>query len=225
MATGKLPDDIHDAADPGGAGEDFDEGRPSKTRRKKEMHALQALGERLVALPEARLKAVPLDEDLRNAIDMARGIRSHEGRRRQLQYVGRLMRSADAAAIEASLAGDDAAHARQVAAHHAAEQWRDGLIDGSRKLGDFITRFPLPALAADPVDPDGDEAARAPRKGEGKGKDAKETKGTKETAATLTGLVEAARDAAGSDGANPRHARALYRALHQWLLTYESAER
>ena len=221
MATGKLPDDIHDAADPGGAGEDFDEGRPSKTRRKKEMHALQALGERLVALPEARLKTVPLDEDLRNAIDMARGIRSHEGRRRQLQYVGRLMRSADAAAIEASLAGDDAAHARQVAAHHAAEQWRDGLIDGSRKLGDFIARFPLPALAAEPVDSDDDEAAHAPRKGEGEGKGRK----TQETAATLTGLVEAARDAARGDGANPRHARALYRALHQWLLTYESAER
>ena len=202
MATGKLPDDINDAADPGGASDDFDDGQPSKTRRKKEMHALQALGERLVALPEARLKTVPLDEDLRDAINMARGIRSHEGRRRQLQYVGRLMRSADAAAIEAALAGDDAAHARQVAAHHAAEQWRDGLIDDSRRLEDFIARFPLPANAADATDRDGGEAT-----------------------ATLTGLVAAARDAARNGGANPRHARALYRALHQWLLTFESAER
>ncbi len=180
-----------------------DDDRPSKTQRKKDMLKLQALGERLVSLPASRLKAVPLEERLREAIDHAREIRSHEGRRRQLQFIGRLMRSADAAAIEASLAGDDAAHARQVAAHHAAEQWRDGLINGSRRLETFVAQFPLPgALDRGPVGPDGATA----------------TSKSGPNAATLAGQVEAARGAGG----NPRHARALYRALLQWLTDFEA---
>ena len=206
MATGYDPDDSDEATAAGA--DDFD--RPSKTRRKKAMHALQALGERLVTLPESRLRAVPLDDDLRDAIQLARDIRSHEGRRRQLQFIGKLMRSADAAAIEASLAGDDTAHARQVAVHHAAEQWRDGLIDGSRRIEDFLGRFPLPDS---PADTDADAAAGSPPDRD-----------------ELVRLATTARDAArgGSGhggGANPKHARALYRALHQWLTVSEGSDR
>lgn len=191
MTSGNHPDDDQTLDD---------DDRPSKTRRKKDMLKLQVLGERLVSLPASRLKAVPLEERLREAIDHAREIRSHEGRRRQLQFIGRLMRSADAAAIEASLAGDDATHARQVAAHHAAEQWRDGLINGSRRLETFVTQFPLPG-----VHDSGPDGATAARK-------------TGPNAATLAGQVEAARGA----GENPRHARALYRALLQWLTDFEA---
>ena len=162
--------------------------RPSKTRLKQRMHALQALGERLVTLPEMRLASLPLDEALRDAIVAARAVRSHEGRRRQMQFVGRLMRSADAAAIEAALAGEDTDRQRQVAAHHAAERWRDGLIDGSLRLEAWFIRFP----------PANDDE----RQGE---------------SAALTRLVASARRAAGGDGADPRHSRALYRALHRWL--------
>ena len=86
--------------------------------------------------------ALPLDESLRDAIVVARAVRSHEGRRRQMQFVGRLMRSADAAAIEAALAGEDAGRQRQVAVHHAAERWRDGLIDGSLHLEAWFRQFP-----------------------------------------------------------------------------------
>ena len=193
MGSGNDDDDDDAAA----AQDDSGYGRPSKTQRKKAMLALQALGERLVALPESRLRAVPLEAGLRDAINHARSIRSHEGRRRQLQFIGKLMRSADAEAIEASLAGDDATHSRQVAVHHAAEQWRDGLIDGSRRIEDFLNRFPRP----DAGDSDGED-----RNG-----------GSGSNAMSLAQLAAAAQQAGRGAGSNPGPARALYRALHQWL--------
>lgn len=78
--------------------------RPSKSQRKREMHELQALGERLVALPEARLRAMPLPPELLDAVLEARAISARGGRKRQLQYIGRLMREVDAEPIRAALA-------------------------------------------------------------------------------------------------------------------------
>lgn len=115
---------------------------PSKTQRKKQSHALQALGEQLVALTPEKLAAVPLTESLRDAVLMAQRTRSHEGRRRQLQYVGKLMRNADADAISRALAVDVEQHRSGVTAMHSAERWRDGLIDASLLLTDFIDRYP-----------------------------------------------------------------------------------
>lgn len=126
----------------------------SKTRRKQQMHALQALGQTLVELAPHRLERIQavLPEDLLAAILEARRIRSHEGRRRQLQYIGKLMRSVDAGAIEAALAIDDERHQGAVHIMHRAEHWRDGLIDGTLSLTTFIEQYPeaarqgLPAL-------------------------------------------------------------------------------
>ena len=73
----------------------------SKTKRKQEMHELQALGAALVELPESRLDF--LDDDLRNAVLEAQRISSHEARRRQMQYIGRLMREVDPGPIRARL--------------------------------------------------------------------------------------------------------------------------
>jgi ribosome-associated protein len=117
----------------------------SKTRRKQQMHALQALGERLVDLPPARLDEIPMDESLRQAIVAARTITAHEGRRRQLQYVGKLMRSADADAIASALDVDALRHRQTVSAMHAAERWRDALIGGERTLTEFVEQFPAAA--------------------------------------------------------------------------------
>jgi ribosome-associated protein len=78
--------------------------RPSKTQLKRQMHELQHLGEQLVALPSAQLARVELPEALREQIELARTITAREGLRRQLQFVGRLMRDVDADAIRASLA-------------------------------------------------------------------------------------------------------------------------
>ena len=68
---------------------------PSKTRRKHAMHALQDLGEALVALDPKRLRELDLPERLVDAVIQARGIRAHEGRRRQIQYILKLLRDVD----------------------------------------------------------------------------------------------------------------------------------
>jgi len=70
--------------------------RPSKSARKREMHCLQKLGESLVALPETYLKTSGLPEELLEAVLKARKIRSFGARRRQMQYIGVLMRGVDA---------------------------------------------------------------------------------------------------------------------------------
>ncbi|HEV3018130.1 MAG TPA: ribosome biogenesis factor YjgA [Burkholderiaceae bacterium] len=80
------------------------EPRPSKTQRKREMHELQDLGQQLTDLPPAQLRRIDLPERLREQIELARRITAREGLRRQLQYIGRLMRTADAEAIRARLA-------------------------------------------------------------------------------------------------------------------------
>src|SRR5690242_18191519 len=85
-----------------------DETPVSKTRRKAQMHALQDLGEALVALEPKQLAAltaqVELPEILLDAVREARGITAWGGRKRQLQYIGRLMRDVDPAPIERFLA-------------------------------------------------------------------------------------------------------------------------
>ena len=75
--------------------------RASKTRRKAEMDALQALGEALLDVDHAKLQGLGLPERLTEAIGTARHITKRGARRRQLQYIGRLMREVDAAAIDA----------------------------------------------------------------------------------------------------------------------------
>jgi ribosome-associated protein len=88
---------------------------PSKSQRKRDAHAAQKLGERLVAMRDADLAQLPLDETLRDAIGEARRISSHGARARQLQYIGKLMRAADMTALETALASREEAqkaHAR-----------------------------------------------------------------------------------------------------------------
>jgi len=77
--------------------------RPSKSQVKREMHALLDLGRDLVALPDDKLKRLPLPEALYDAIRLAQRITSREGRRRQIHYVGKLMRQAPAEEIQAQL--------------------------------------------------------------------------------------------------------------------------
>lgn len=76
---------------------------PSKTERKRAMHELQALGERLIDLAPDHLADLALPERLADAIAQARGITKHEGRRRQLQFIGKLMRDVDPEPLRAAL--------------------------------------------------------------------------------------------------------------------------
>lgn len=114
----------------------------SKTQRKREMHALQALGEELVALSAERLARIALPEALRDAIVEARRISKWGARRRQLQYIGRLMREVDAGAIRAQLASWKDAAARDTAVLHRAEHWRDRLLQETPALAELLERYP-----------------------------------------------------------------------------------
>ena len=112
--------------------------RVSKTQRKKEMHALQALGAALVELGEAQLDALELPEELAQAVREAKRIRSHEGRRRQMQYIGRLMREIDAVPIRARLDALSGQSAAAAARHRRLEALRERLIGDDGALTDYV---------------------------------------------------------------------------------------
>lgn len=98
---------------------------------------MQVLGERLVELSRERLSTIDMPEDLRLAIDQAQRITAHEGRRRQLQFVGRLMRRLDdddAARIRADLDAFDAPSRDEARRLRAIEQWRARLLDDDDAL-------------------------------------------------------------------------------------------
>ena len=80
------------------------EAKPSKSAKKREYLALQKLGEELIGLREADILALPLDDDLRAAVLDARRMKARGALRRQRQYIGRLMRHADAESIRRALA-------------------------------------------------------------------------------------------------------------------------
>jgi ribosome-associated protein len=120
----------------------------SKTRKKREMLELQALGAALAELPESQLKDMSLDQNLLEAILEAKRIKSHEAKRRQMQYVGRLMRDIDAAPIRAALAEIDGGSAQATARHRRLEAWRERLIGDDEALTAFAAEHPGADLQA-----------------------------------------------------------------------------
>lgn len=116
--------------------------RPSKTRLKREMEALQALGETLVSLDAARLRQLDLPERLVDAISQARGITKHEARRRQIQYVGRLMREVDPGPIRAALERWETVPQEEKARYATLERWRDRILADAAALDAFVAEHP-----------------------------------------------------------------------------------
>jgi ribosome-associated protein len=119
--------------------------RPSKSELKRQMTALQKLGEELVAEPRDRVKRVPMPEDVRDAILECQQIKDHEGRRRQLQYVGKKMRSLDEeeiAAIQKMLDSWKGASKAETAALHAVERKRDKLLADDNALTELLQEHP-----------------------------------------------------------------------------------
>ena len=102
--------------------------KPSKTRLKRASHDLQDLGEAVIALSDERLAALEIPETLLDAIREAKRIRSHEGRRRHLQYIGKLMRRIDPEPIREAVAELQLGRARDSLALHQAERWRAELL-------------------------------------------------------------------------------------------------
>ena len=120
----------------------------SKTKRKQEMHALQALGAALVALPESQLGELSLESNLYEAVIAAKRIKSHEAKRRQMQYIGRLMRGVDAEPIREQLAAIEGHSAQATAQHRRLEAWRERLLADDEALTEFAGAFPGADLQA-----------------------------------------------------------------------------
>ena len=115
---------------------------PSKTRRKQQMHELQELGEELAALSTERLTKIDIPETLRDALREAQRISAHGAKRRQLQYVGKLMRDVDPEPIRAALAAVRGESAAEVARMHRLERLRARLMEDESTLAEIADNFP-----------------------------------------------------------------------------------
>lgn len=116
--------------------------RPSKTAMKKRMHELQALGERLVELNSAQLAEIDLPEKLQDAVREVQRIGGRESRRRQMQYIGRIMREVDPETIREKLAVWDGLSREHTARLHQAERWRERLIEDDAALSELAALHP-----------------------------------------------------------------------------------
>jgi ribosome-associated protein len=116
--------------------------RPSKSQVKRQMHALHDLGKRLVELSAAQLERLPLSEKLLDALLLAQRTPGREGRRRQIAYVGKLMRDADAEAIRAQLDAWEHGSREQTARMHRLEAIRDRLLEDDAMLTKLLDDFP-----------------------------------------------------------------------------------
>jgi ribosome-associated protein len=119
--------------------------RPSKSQLKREMTALQDLGEELVSQPKDRVMRVPMPEDVREAILECQKIKDHEGRRRQMQFVGKKMRTLEedeVAAIQKVIDSWKGASKSETAAMHALEKRRDKLLADDKALTELKEQYP-----------------------------------------------------------------------------------
>ena len=116
---------------------------PSKTRRKREMHALQDIGEQMVQLDAKRLAELDLPDVLAQAVLEAKRMRKHGALRRQLQFIGKLMRQVDARPIQDKLDAWNGLNLAGAARLHQLERWRERLLsDDGRALSEFAQRYP-----------------------------------------------------------------------------------
>jgi len=152
----------------------------SKTDLKRESTELQKLGEALLTLRADLMDKLALPDKLLDALAEARRISNFEGKRRQMQFIGKLMRQLDPEVLDAARAALDEQHqpsARETALLHAAEQWRERLIGSDDAVAQWINTFPgtdtqqLRALVrqarkdAPPVDQAAVSQGLAPRQG------------------------------------------------------------
>lgn len=119
--------------------------RPSKSQLKREMTSLQKLGQELVDQPRDRVKRVPMPEDVRDAILECQTIKDHEGRRRQIQFVGKKMRTldeAEVALIQKTIDSWKGASKSETAAMHALERQREKLLANDAALTELMAQNP-----------------------------------------------------------------------------------
>lgn len=132
------------------AGDLFDP--PSKSQKKRDSHALQLLGESLLEMSDERLIGLGVPERLHDAIRLARSIRAHEGRRRQMQYIGRLMREdVDVEAIRSAIDAEHSRHRLDTAVMHEAERWREKVLADSAEAARWLAAWPDTRLRFEPL--------------------------------------------------------------------------
>jgi len=129
------------AHDEGPFEDEFD--GPSKSSLKRDAAELKKLGDELVALAPHELDALPLDEKLRDAIDLAKRITAHGGAARQRQLIGKILRNTDVAALRAAIAERALGKRMQAREFHRIEVWRDRLLaEGEGALAALLATYP-----------------------------------------------------------------------------------
>ncbi len=150
MKTVNGPDNYPAAEITMGADHENEEGwapPPSKTQRKRAMQDLQALGEALTTLPAEHIARIDLPENLRDAIHTVSAMKKHdEARRRQMQYIGRLMRDVDPEPIRTALAEARSESAQALASLHRLEKWREDLLADEKLLHGIARDYPAADL-------------------------------------------------------------------------------
>ncbi len=117
--------------------------RKSKSQKKREMTALQELGERLVELKPEQIKRIGMPDELREAVLFARTMKKDEALRRQLQLIGSLMREIDPEPIQEAIEEIDSGSRFNVRAFQQVEAWRDELVRGDeRAMDEVLAQFP-----------------------------------------------------------------------------------
>lgn len=141
MNSNHIDDD-----EPAGLEDENGYSRPSKSAMKRASHELQALGEQLLAMPDARLASIDMPERLRDALADYKTTRSFEGKRRQLQYIGKVLRLVEVDELQAlreAVAVFQLGHARNALALHEAERWRADLVgDDANALTRWAQEYP-----------------------------------------------------------------------------------
>ena len=120
-------------------------GEPSRTELKKESAELQKLGEALLTLRGDLMAKLELPEKLTGALEDLKKITNFEGRRRQMQFVGKLMRQLEPEELQAvrdALEEQRSGSAQQTLALHAAEKWRDDLIASDEAVHQWLQAHP-----------------------------------------------------------------------------------
>lgn len=119
---------------------------PSKTRRKHDMHELQDIGEQLLELNSGQIAGLNLPELLLDAVQEAKQLKKHGAYRRQLQYIGKLMRHVDVAPIREKLAAWNSVSVQFTARLHLLERWRNRLLDEDEALTELGKDYPVTDL-------------------------------------------------------------------------------
>jgi ribosome-associated protein len=132
-----------------GSGPDHDPGQPSKSQRKREHHALQALAASLLEMPEARLRRLELDDRVRQEVQIARGMSASGARNRQLRLITQLLSESDLQQVHDASAEDAARQRAETALQHRAERLRESLLAQGAT-----------ALSESPLEPESGELLR-----------------------------------------------------------------